>query len=134
MFLLKWFQQWRAKRDAAANARWNNFAQLPGQIFQIVSIRQKARTGLKAYVTHPAGGERFAVWIRRDLIPHTWPHVGLFVCVSGGTGSGLHHNEPVFYVDELFGTVDSEAHRGMLRHTARGDAFARANARREPIS
>ncbi len=115
-----WFKRWRAKRDEEKYHQWCAFVQTKefgADIFQIVSVRQKARTGLKAYVRWLGSGQTCAVWSEG-----AWPSTGMFVSAMGNYSHGAHHNEEVFYVNKLFGFIDGKYYAAMRRHIARANA------------
>jgi hypothetical protein len=92
-------------------------------IFQIVGIRQQARTGLKAYGRRPDSGETSALWIEG-----AWPAVGMFISAPGDFGGGPHHGEWVFYAKPPYNFFDQGQHAGVRRHMARAAKAIRADA------
>lgn len=108
---------WRIRRDAEKFARWSAFVETSkfgAEIFQIVGIRQHARTGLKAYGRWLFTGQVYALWI-----PGAWPSIGTFMSAPGCYGDGPHHEEFVFYAELPYHFLDRRSHSAMRRHVAR---------------
>lgn len=117
---------WRIRRDAERFARWQAFLQtgnFGAQIFQIIGIRQQARTGLKAYGRWLFTGQTCALWIEG-----AWPGVGAFMSANGTYGDGPHHGEYVFYAKQPYYFMDRASYLGMQRHVARQNKAAMSNA------
>ena len=60
------FGPWRIRRDEQKFRNWHAFLEtqtLGAHIFEIVGIRQQARTGLKAYGKWLHTGQTGALWI-----------------------------------------------------------------------
>ena len=82
---------------------------------QVVSHRQRARTGTKAYVRWLADGSVTAAWFEASR-----PVVGAYVLASGQYGHGPHHSEPVFFVGpNCFEVIPAEALAAHTRHQRR---------------
>lgn len=60
---------------------------------QVVQLRQRARTGMKAYVRWLADQSVTAAWFEG-----AWPGAGSYVIARGEYSDGTHHAERVFYV------------------------------------
>lgn len=115
------FGPWRIKRDERKFQTWQAFLNTQtfgAQIFQIVGIRQQARTGLKAYGKWLNNGATSALWIEG-----AWPTVGMFMSASGDFGGGPHHGERVFYAKAPYYFFNQSQHAGVRRHMKR---FAKA--------
>lgn len=79
---------------------------------QVVSHRQRARTGTKAYVRWLADGSVTAAWFEASR-----PPVGAHVLASGRYGHGPHHTESVFFVGaNTFEVIPAEALAAYTRH------------------
>lgn len=111
------FGPWRIRRDARKFEQWCLFVgthKYGADIFEIVGIRQKARTGSKAYGKWLFTGEVCALWI-----DGAWPSVGMFMSAPGSYGDGLHHSEEVFYAKQPYHFLDHTYRSAMQRHVAR---------------
>lgn len=96
----------RAERQAARTARlaaeWEPVVPYVGAgpsasvvtcVGRIVDVRQRARTGTKAYVEW-SNGTSTAAWFEG-----AWPSLHADVLATGNLGRGPHHRETVFYVE-----------------------------------
>ena len=110
--------EWRRKRDERLWADFEsmraNVAARGAHIADVETIRQKARTGTKAYVRWLDTGEVDAVWARARRLSK-----GQMLALSGRRGYGEHHDEPVFYIDRAGPRVDRRTYSGWARHEAR---------------
>lgn len=102
-------ERWESWNRALALAKDNNC-----NLGRVTSIRQRAGTGTKAYVTWVIGPGPSAIWI-----PNSWPKVWNYLLVSGSVGDGPHHNETVFYVNNLKKVLPGSMERGWNRHNER---------------
>jgi hypothetical protein len=93
---------------------------------QIISHRQRARTGTKAYVR----------WLVDDSVTAAWfeasrPAVRAYVLALGSYGHGPHHSESVFYVGPTnFEVIPADALAAYARHRRRQARQERRLARR----
>ena len=111
------FGPWRIRRDEEKFHRWQAFLQTQthgARIFQIVGIRQQARTGLKAYGRCINNEETSALWIEG-----AWPTVGMFMSAPGDFGGGPHHGEWVFYAKAPYYFFSQSHYAGVRRHMQR---------------
>jgi hypothetical protein len=114
---IPWFGPWRIKRDADKYRLWCALLDTRrngAEVFQIVGIRQHARTGLKAYGRWIESGETCAVWIEG-----AWPSVGMFMSAPGSYGDGRHHGGNVFYVQQPYYFLEERGCLAVRRHLAR---------------
>ncbi len=115
MSLVRWFREWRARGDAKAYDRWNQFlgVQTPNcEIVQFIGIRQEyANKGVKGEILRLTTGRTCAVWI-----PGYFAKLDSFLCVAGHDWGPdeTHHGERVFHVEQLLDVVDQEVYRRML--------------------
>lgn len=104
-------RRWREWKGLIINLKRDSSLALA----EIVSVRQKARTGTKAYVYwYNNVDQRDAVWI-----PKIWPNSGDFVLGRGGYGHGKHHKEEVFYFNKVIKIVQGNVYRGFIKHQKR---------------
>ncbi len=90
----------RPLRDKSKWHQWENFLisknEHPEAYYvDIISIRQKAGTGTKAYVQFIPSGQKHAVWFWE-----LWPSLGSAMIFTASHGNGNHHNEDVLYVNK----------------------------------
>lgn len=102
-------KRWENWNRALALAKDRNF-----NLGRVTSLRQRARTGTKAYVKWIIGSGPSAIWI-----PKAWPKVGMFLLVRGCVGTGTHHNESVLFVNTLEWILPGNTQRGWKRHEKR---------------
>lgn len=82
---------------------------------KIVSIRQRAKTGTKAFVYwHGKSSDMQAVWL-----PNLWPKIGSYILGRGSYGRGRHHNEQVFYFNDEVKVIDYKVFQGFKKHNKR---------------
>jgi hypothetical protein len=120
------FGPWRIKRDAKKYQQWYAFIQtrnFGAEIFQIVGIRQQARSGLKAYGRWLGSDQTCALWIEG-----AWPSIGTFMSAPGSHGGGPHHGEEVFYAKQPYYFLDHKYYAAMQRHISRTNRAAAASA------
>lgn len=115
------FKRYFAKRDKERFEQWLNFLSRVENsnhryLCEIVSIKQYAKSGTKAYVKCHKGslGQRQAVWL-----PKLSPSRGDFILGSGNVGHGKHHNEAVFYFNNIQEIMKSKIYKGFLSHKKR---------------
>lgn len=83
-------------------------------IIHVTAIRQHAKTGTKGYAKWINSEEVSAFWI-----PDAWPKTGnIFVC-NGSFGHGPHHEENVFYVNDIKYRLPSSLIKGKDRYIRR---------------
>jgi hypothetical protein len=131
---------WR-QRDERAWHLWQQLrsgegvGRTPGRwtLLQVRSHRQRARTGLKAYVSFEPSTELYAAWF-----PGDWPAVGTHLLVWGHIWDDLprtHHSEAVFWIDSVSLRADGRVPAYWQRHQRRrvraGVTYEPAGALRE---
>ena len=102
---------YRKSQEKTLWEQWNNILSTldrnPSYCFgQVAGIRQHARTGTKAYVHWNRGRACEALWI-----PGVTLKKGQYILVSGSEGNGRHHNEPVFFAEELYAQLPHYAEK-----------------------
>ena len=110
---IPFFGPWRIRRDANKYRQWCAFVntkQSGAEIFQIISVRQHARPGLKAYGRWIETGHTFALWIGG-----AWPSVGTFMSAPGNYGPGSHHGEFLFYARQPYYFLDENHYSAVRR-------------------
>jgi len=111
------FPERRRRKRKEDWENWNKALDLSkhATMFRIVSIRQQARTGTKAYVVFQDTKERSAVWIPELLDVER----GEYMVVHGSYGHGRHHDEQVFYVNHVLQHMDKQTYKGWKKHEKR---------------
>lgn len=119
--IIDFFRRLFAQRDEERFKQWTHFLSRVDDsshsyLCEIISIKQYARTGTKAYVKCHRGDldERQAVWL-----PKLSPSRGDFVLGSGSIGYGKHHKEAVFYFNDVQEVMKSKFYKGFLAHKKR---------------
>lgn len=93
----------------------------------VCGVRQRAGTGLKAYLSFPPEAGLHAAWF-----PRAWPPTGHHLVVRGHFWTDVdatHHGEEVFWVDAIVDSVDASIVRGWRRHQRRLARRRRASHR-----
>jgi hypothetical protein len=83
----------------------------------VCAHRQRARTGLKAFVLFPAAQKISAAWF-----PGWWPSIGSRAVVSGRLWNDIwatHHGEVVFWVEHVHAVADADVLRRSGREQRR---------------
>lgn len=80
---------------------------------QIVSIRQRARTGTKAYIRWSKLDYKTGIWFP---FPQMYIAIGQYVSVSGQFSYGQHHDEEVFYVHTVIDRFTDDVYKRARRH------------------
>ena len=93
----------------------------------VCGVRQRAATGLKAYLCFPPEDRLHAAWF-----PLAWPPAGRHLVVRGRFWADVdatHHHEEVFWVDGILDSVDASIVQGWRRHQRRLARRGRASHR-----
>lgn len=116
----------RKRKDESRWERWEQLVATHGRgsaglptLVTVTQVRQRARRGLKGYVTFPPHGGVYAMWIEGF-----WPGPGTSMVVTGHFWNDVratHHGEAVYWVDAVHESVDATVPRGWQRHQRRLD-------------
>ena len=116
--LLGRVNRWRLERDKVL---WHEFSDLKTaaqikemRIGLILRVRQRAKTGTKAYVKWIETEQIDAVWI-----PNQQLHVGDIRAFAGCHGHGPHHSERVFYIEGVGPVIGKRLYKAWKRHEKR---------------
>jgi len=130
--VIRWLRERRKRKDAAAYDRcrtWFDHASTAPSTAtrtcsgEVRSIRQIARTGIKAYVYWPALHSSTGIWIKGCTYLPRGP-----IVAKGALGYGTHHDETVFYVDTYETYPSKLLHRSRRYLEERQSARASADA------
>jgi hypothetical protein len=111
----------RRRRDEQAWSTWEEmlthaagWAERTPTLVTVIAVRQRARSGTKAYLRFSGTSVVCAAWF-----PDRWPHVGTHHVVSGHLWDDVastHHRETVFWVDFVHATAAGDVVRRWRRH------------------